>query len=222
MPFPSKHLWVELQRGLLDLSHGRFDDARVHYRQADRAYSGYWLIDAHLAELLGAQGRFDEAIAAYKKVVACVPKPELHQAIGELYLAADEADQAEPWFERALGAYLASAHDGGVHYCHHLADFYSDVRQDGAEAIKWARRDFELRPNFSTQAALAWALYRAGKFDEALGLIGTALSSGVRDAHLYHQAATIHSAAGATEKGDELLRRAAEINPHYDAFHAHH
>jgi tetratricopeptide (TPR) repeat protein len=68
---------------------------------------------------------------------------------------------------------------------------------------------------------LAWALYRAGKFDEALGLIDTALSSGVRDARLYHQAATIHSAAGATESGEVLLRRAAEINPHYEAFHAH-
>lgn len=80
-----------------------------------------------------------------------MPKPELHQAIGELYLAADEADQAEPWFERALGAYLASAHDGGVHYYHHLADFYSDVRQDGAKAIKWARRDVSYCPGQTLQ-----------------------------------------------------------------------
>ncbi|HKG22874.1 MAG TPA: hypothetical protein VKC34_13320, partial [Blastocatellia bacterium] len=53
--------WVELQRGLLDLRCGRHQDARAHYERADRAYSGYWLVQEHMAELSGAQGKFDEA-----------------------------------------------------------------------------------------------------------------------------------------------------------------
>ncbi|MBV8416961.1 MAG: hypothetical protein JO251_17285, partial [Verrucomicrobia bacterium] len=51
------YAWVELQRGLLDLSHGRYAETRAHYHRADEAYSGYWLIDEHMAELLGAQGK---------------------------------------------------------------------------------------------------------------------------------------------------------------------
>src|SRR5207302_7510635 len=43
--------WVELQRGVLDLTHGRYEDAWAHYRQAGQAYSGYWLVDEHIAEL---------------------------------------------------------------------------------------------------------------------------------------------------------------------------
>ncbi|MDA8020162.1 MAG: hypothetical protein MPN21_22220 [Thermoanaerobaculia bacterium] len=43
--------WLELQRGLVDLDRGRRDEARDHLLRADRAYSGYWLIESHLSEL---------------------------------------------------------------------------------------------------------------------------------------------------------------------------
>src|SRR5258708_1715298 len=62
--------WVELQRGLLDLAHGRHDDAAAHYRRADQAYSGYWLVAEHMAELLAARGELAEAAARYEDIVA--------------------------------------------------------------------------------------------------------------------------------------------------------
>jgi hypothetical protein len=79
-----------------------------------------------------------------------------------------QPEQARLWHERALAAYPESARCSHVHYYHHLADFYSGVLEDGPEAVKWARKDAELRWNFSTQAALAWACYRDGRFTEAL------------------------------------------------------
>jgi tetratricopeptide (TPR) repeat protein len=134
----------------------------------------------------------------------------------------DEPAQAERWFEKALAAYLESAARHEVHYYHHLVDFYADVRKDGREAVKWARKDVSLRDNFSTQSALAWALYRDGQLDEALARINQALSSGVRDAHIFSHAATIHRALGASDRSDRYLQMAAEINPHYRNFHVHH
>src|SRR5436190_14095758 len=44
--------WVELQRGILDLERGRFEDAGVHYETAGRAYPGYWMVTEHQAGLL--------------------------------------------------------------------------------------------------------------------------------------------------------------------------
>ena len=55
-----------------------------------------------------------------------------------------------------------------MHYYHHLVDFYSDVAEDGPQAVHWARQDLALRENFSTQGALAWALHRDGRPGEAL------------------------------------------------------
>lgn len=134
------YCWVQLQRGLLDLRRGRFAEAERHYRRADQAYSGYWLVADHLAELYGARGNWAEAIELYEGVLARTPRPELQQAFGELYQATGETAQAERWFDRALAGYLESAAAGGVHYYHHLVDFYSDVRQDGAQAVAGAAR----------------------------------------------------------------------------------
>jgi tetratricopeptide (TPR) repeat protein len=213
--------WLELQRGVLDLTHGRYEDAEIHYRRARRAFSGYWHIDEHMAELLAAQGQFDEAAALFTRVIARAPKPELLQTLGELYVFAGQPKLAEPWFDRALEGYLASAALGEVCYFHHLTDFYADVRPDGAEAVKWARKDIELRRNFATQAALAWALYRSGNISEAMDQIGQALASGVVDAHLFSQAAAIHEAAGNAAEAARYLRAARENNPRFENFHVH-
>ena len=215
------YAWVQLQRGVLKLRQGRYEEALAHYDRADRAYSGYWLVDDHKAELLGAEGKFAEAAQLYEQVIARAPRPEFQQALGELYEVLGQRDRAENCYQKALAGYLESAERGDVHFYHHLADFYADVREDGAEAVKWARMDIALRRNFSTLAALAWALYRAGEFAEALETMQQALSSGVADAHLFFQAAKIHKSAGGNGNGERYLQMAQAINPHYRSFHVH-
>jgi tetratricopeptide (TPR) repeat protein len=211
--------WVELQRGELAVSRGRYEEARAHYERAERAYSGHWTTEEHLAELLGAEGELDAAASLYERVCARTPRPEFFQALGELYEFAGKPERAGPWLERARAAYLASAARGQVHYYHHRVDFYADVRLDGAEAVRWARKDLELRENFSTLSALGWALYRDGKINEAAEAVGRALASGAKDAHLFHRAGQIRRAAGGD--GEELLRAAAELNPRRGNFHVH-
>jgi tetratricopeptide (TPR) repeat protein len=213
--------WVAVQRGVLEFNRGRYKRASAHYEEADRAYSGYWLVEGHIAELLAAQRKFDQAVALYRKAIARSPRPELDEALGDLYVFMGRAGEAGPWHDRALAAYLESARRGEVRYHHHLARFYADVRQDGAEALRWARRDAERRPHFVTQDGLAWALYRDGQFSAALAAIETALSSGVKDAHVLYHAGIISLAAGRTAEGERLLRMVAELNPGYSNFHAH-
>ena len=135
------YAWLEVQRGFLDFAHGRQDDARLHYRRADAAYPGYWLVDEHTAELLGAEGRYVQAAAIFERIVSTVDRPDLDQAIGELYELAGASAPAVYWKQRALTGYLQSTQRGEVHYYHHLADYYSDVAKDGAEAVIWAYKD---------------------------------------------------------------------------------
>ena len=215
------YAWVELQRGLLHLAHGRHAEAEVCYRRAERAYSGYWLVEEHGAELIAAQGRLGEAARLYESIVARVPRPELQQALGDLYGAMGEQQRAQAWHARALAGYLDSADRGGVHYYHHLVDFYCDVARDGAAAVYWARKDIALRDNFLTQSALAWALYRDGQFMPALEQIQRALASGARYPHLLLQAAAIYRAAGRPDEGDAYREEAERLNPRHRAFHVH-
>jgi len=216
------YAWLEVQRGFLDFAHGRHGDARLHYRRADKAYPGYWLVEEHIAELLGAEGRYDEAAGILERVVSTVDRPDLDQAIGELYELAGQSGAAFFWKQRALSSYLDSAQRGEVHFYHHLVDYHTDVAEDGAEAVKWAAADLQLRENFATQAALAWALYRNGRIGGAVGWIERALSSGVVDARLYFWAGDIYGAAGDEARSRELRERALKLNPSVAGFHLHH
>lgn len=214
--------WLELQRGVLAITHGQYEQAALHYRRAETAYPGHWHVNEHVAELQAAQGKFEEGVALLKSVIARAPKPELRQALGELYVYMGMPEQAQPWFDGALAAYMESVERGGVHYYHHLADFYADVREQPVEAVKWARKDIALRSNFSTQAALARALYRAGEVGEALQFIKQALASGVRDAGIFRTASTLFEATGETGESERYASAANAINPRYSDFHMHH
>ncbi len=213
--------WLELQRGVLDLSRGHYEKARTHYERAERAYSGHRLVQEHFAELAGAEENFDEAERLYLEVVERVPRPDFQQALGELYLTMGKTTQATAYLDKARDGFLQSAERGEVHYYHHLADFYADVEENGPEAVKWARKDLELRRNFSTLAALSWALYRAEQFSEALELMDEALSSGARDARLFRAAGMIYTAASPNGRGASYLEKATELNPNLKNFHVH-
>src|SRR3984893_13636433 len=142
------YAWLEVQRGFLDFARRRDGEAQLHYRRADAAYPGYWLVDEHIAELLGAEGKYDEAVAMYQSILSNGRRPELEQAIGELCELAGRRGPAAYWQETALTAYVQSVRRGEVHYYHHLVDYYSEVAEDGAEAVKWAYKDLQLRENF--------------------------------------------------------------------------
>ena len=214
--------WLELQRGVLAITHGQYEQADVHYRRADMAYPGHWHVDEHFAELRAAQGQFEEAVALLKSVIARAPKPELRQALGELYRYMGRPHEAQPWFDDALAAYMESVGRGEVHYFHHLADFWADTREEPFEAVKWARKDIALRSNFSTQSALAWALYKAGEVAEALPFIQQALASGVRDAGIFWTASALFGAIGESGETERFASAANTINPRYSDFHMHH
>jgi len=215
------YAWVELQKGLLDLRRGFYDEAADHYHRAGAAYPGYWLVDDHMAELLGTQGKYDEAVSLYERVLTENPRPELQQAFGELYATMGEQQDADHWFDMALAGFLKASERGGVHYYHHLVDFYSDVRENGAEAVAWAVKDIELRQNCGTEGALAWALYRDGQIKDADAMMDRALASGIRDAHLFAKASTIRAAVGRLQESEDLSQRASEMNPRHQGFHVH-
>jgi tetratricopeptide (TPR) repeat protein len=215
------YAWLQLQRGLLDVARGRHEDARAHYRQAERAYPGYWMVDEHLAGLLACEGRRQEAAELYERVLGCVPKPEIAQILGDLYTALGQPDRAERHYSAAFDAYMQSVSRSEVHYYHHLVDYHCSVTRNGPEAVKWAQLDTDLRENFSTQAALARALHVAGQIPEAVSWMEQALASGAVGAGLFYQAAEVFGAAGRYEDSHRYAHRAADINPVRHP-HGHH
>ena len=84
-----------------------------------------------------------------------------------------------------------------------------------------ARRDLALRHSVQAYDALAWALFKAGKNEEALDFTGKALATGVLDAHILYHAGMIRMGCGDIPGGSVALQNAMKANPRYSTFHVH-
>lgn len=220
-PEPETVAWCHVQLGELAFHRGNWEESEQSYAAALKVLPSYYSAVDHLAELRGAQEDYSGALALYEPLAARLPRPEFLQAIGDLLAFQGKIEAAKPWHDRALAAYLKATQQGEVQFFHHLASFFSDVREEPAEAIKYARRDLELRHTSAAHEMLAWAHFRAGEFEKSLGEMKLALSSGDRSAHLFYHAAMIFSAAGEMKEGQCYLQETFVLNPHYNAFHVH-
>ena len=221
IPSPETVAWCHVQIGELRFRHGEWDAAAEHYDAALGALPGYWAAQDHVAELRGAQGRIDEAVALYEQILAQTPRPELQQALGDLYLFARREAEARVWHERALAGYMASIEQGHVLYYHHLSGFFTDSQSDPKQAIAWARKDLELRKGIAAHDALAWALYQDGQISQAAEAIERALATGAKDPHVLYHAGMIRMSAGDLKGGKAALQQALQINPRTHTFHVH-
>jgi tetratricopeptide (TPR) repeat protein len=218
---PETLVWALVQRGEYAFRRGLLDEAEVHYAEALKLASEYWAALEHMAELRGAQGRDEEAVALFTKVAEATSRPELWQALGDFHLFRRRTDEANAAHERALVGYRASIDRGETLYVHHLAGFYSDSQENAEEAVKWARRDLESRKSGYAWDTLAWALSKSGDSAGALDAARKAIATGIADPHVLQHAGLILLGAGEVPEGQRVLKRCAEINPHFTGFHVH-
>jgi tetratricopeptide (TPR) repeat protein len=101
-----------------------------------------------------------------------------------------------------------------------LALFYADHGIKLDEALALAHKEFEVRHDVYTWDALAWALYKNGKYPEASDAMQNALRPGTRDALLLFHAGMIDAALGQTAQAKESLEQALTINPHFHVLYA--
>lgn len=218
---PETQIWCLVQRGEHAFKTGDWATAEKHYSEALRLAPTHWRTLEHLAELRGAQGKESEAAGLFEKAATSSGRPEIWQSLGDLHIFYKRPDAAKDSYARALKGYQDSIDRGEVLYIHHLAGFYTDSQENAAEAVKWARKDLEIRQTPHAWDALAWALYRQQEFPEAVQWAKKVVASGINDFHLLQHAAMIHMSAGEVAEGQKLLRRCAEANPHFNAFHVH-
>ncbi|HEX2120259.1 MAG TPA: hypothetical protein VHL59_01330, partial [Thermoanaerobaculia bacterium] len=150
------YAWVELQRGLLDLDQRRYKDALEHYRRADRAYSGYWLIEDHIAEVLDLLGKTGDAIELYERIVARTRNPEYVSTLAKI-VARENRARSEELYRKAdalFAARYAQYPEAAIgHYVDHLLD-----RADAhPRLLELAERNHRLRPNAESSLLLAKA-----------------------------------------------------------------
>jgi tetratricopeptide (TPR) repeat protein len=217
---PAENLaWLYYELGEYEFQAGDIGAANHAYLAALNIHPGDYRALAGLGKLRGTQGRYAEAIKLYQSAIAVVPMPMYVAELGDMYNQAGNSAEAKKQYQ--LVEYIGMlGHINQVLHNRDLALFYADHDIKLDEALALAHKEFEVRHDIYTWDALAWALYKNGKYQEASDAMEHASRPGTRDALLLFHAGMIASGLGQTSQARERLQAALSINPGFHVIYA--
>jgi tetratricopeptide (TPR) repeat protein len=210
---PEPGAWVFVQAATMFWADGDFEGADAGYDKALERISDYAPANVGKGRVAMARGDARRAVELFERAWKVSPLVETAWLLGDARQAAGDATGS-------AAAYALVEKEGRRTDPRTLSLFLSTRNKsvaDGAEALKLAREEYEVRKDMVTEDAVAWALYRTGKIADAKASIVKARRLGTPDARLMFHEGAIRLAAGETAKGTELIKAALKKNPAFDA-----
>jgi tetratricopeptide (TPR) repeat protein len=218
-PAAENTAWCRVHLGHLYFNSNRLAEAEKVYTEALAGYPGFIHAQAGLAQVRWAQGKTAEAIDLYKQATANVPLPQYIAALGDLYASTGDKQAAAEQYDLVRYIYDLQR-KGGVTVDIEQAAFYADHDMDLDEALALARTAAEGRNDVSTLDTLAWALYKNGRYEEALSTQRRAMRLGTRNAAFYYHLGMIQNALDKTDEAHISVEIAVAINPNFSPIYA--
>jgi tetratricopeptide (TPR) repeat protein len=207
---PEPGAWVFVQAAMIFWHEGDYEGADAGFDKALDRIGDYAPANVGKGRVAMARGDFRRAAELFDRAFKASPLVETAWLLGDARAAAGDTKGAED-------AYAHVDRDGRKTDPRTLSLFLSTKNKDAAEALRLAREEYASRKDIVTEEALAWALYRSGKIDEAKASIVKARRLGTPDARLVYHEGAIRIAAGDKKKGRELVAQALKTNRAFDA-----
>ncbi|WP_067472465.1 tetratricopeptide repeat protein [Nocardia amamiensis] len=204
--------------GELAFNTGNLDEAENQYRAGLLASPDNAALLQGTAKVLAARGDVDEAIAQYTALTTQAPLPEYLIEFGELLDSAGRPDAAAAKYREVADQFRRLEEQGATEYLD--AALLAADHGDPVEAARLAQLEFDRRQSILTADALAWALHKAGRNDEAIIYADRAAALGWRSAALAYHRGMILAALGRTDDAATALTDALRINPYFSPLHA--
>jgi tetratricopeptide (TPR) repeat protein len=154
------------QAGRLAFERGDRAAALRYFQEALRTDPDQRAAQAGQGRALAALGRTSQALTAYQAALDRQPRPEDALELGELYESLGLGQAARVQYdllrERARAA-AASGADAEL-----VLGRFETEHGDAATAVRRLRAEWRRQPSTAVADALGWALYRAGRAEEAL------------------------------------------------------
>jgi tetratricopeptide (TPR) repeat protein len=212
---PENTAFVTSLLGNLLVANGDADGAREAYETALRLVPNHAPSIAGLGRLAIGRGDLARAAERFEQAAAILPLPEYVIALGEVREAAGDHDTARQSFDLAR-AEITLFQASGVAVDLELALFEAD-HGDPARALQLAETAYAATPTVRAADAVAWALHRLGRNDEAVAYRDKALRLGSRDPLLRYHAGAIAAAVGDATAARTDLESALAIDPGFSA-----
>jgi tetratricopeptide (TPR) repeat protein len=211
--------WTRVQLGNLYFTTGDLTAAQVEYQRALAEVPGYLHALAGLGRVEAARGHYGPASELYKQATARQPLPEYVIALGDVYRAAGQAQEAERQYQ-LVGAMQRLFAANGVDLDLEIALFNLDHDRELERSLAQVRAQAGRRPSIKVQDALAWALYKNGECRPAQVAMAQALRLGTRDPLMLFHAAIIADCLGQREQARSYLEQVAALNPNFSLLYA--
>lgn len=218
---PAMLAWLKLQRGLVALDRGRFDEALAMYRLASDALDGWWLIDEHIAEVLLLSGKSQQARQLYENIIERTGNPEFMDALAAIEREAGREENAKKLTLKARAIYeqrlLAFPEAAAGHALDHFLQDHADAKF----ALVLAQKNFETRPYGESAIALAKAWMLAGKPERAVPLMEAQLADGWDTAQIQWVLGEALRNLGQLKRAEYARAEALRRNPHSEKMYAY-
>ena len=191
-----KRATLELQRGLLDLEHQRYPEAQAHYEAAAEYFSGWYLLEEHLAEIYCLQGECERSLPIYERVIEETESPELMGAYADALEELGRDEEAETWRTRADARFAALLEEFPEALGGHGLEYFLE-RGPAERALELAEANAELRADGEALTLLAEAQLGSEKVEEANATIDRLLETPYRTPSMLELAMRVREAAGA-------------------------
>ena len=214
-PAAENTAWCLVDLGNLYFKTGRLGEAEQAYRSALKAFEGYYPAYAGLGRVQSAQGKLAEAIESYQRAQSAVPMPEYAEALSDLYERAGKKAEARRQLDLIdIVDKMARANNEKTN--RNLALVFADQDRNLARALELAQAETAVRGDVYTYDALAWALFKNGRSQEAERAAAKALQFGTQEPAFYYHAGLIAAALDKKAEAAKYLERALELSPRFD------
>ena len=203
--------WANVELAKLDLRAGRLAAAGRHLREALMLVPGYVFATEQLARLEAVRGDLPRAIGLAERAADAVPLPQFVALLADLHQRAGNRAEARRQIATvgAIDRLLAAS---GVRTDVESVVFDADHRIRPATLVARARAARSERPSILGDDALAWALARTGRCDEARAWSDRSLRLGTRDGLLFFHRAEIERCAGNPAGARRWARKALAVD----------
>ena len=206
---PEPRAYALVQTANFFFHKGDYDGADEGYKQALKLVSDYPTALVGRGRVATAKGEPKRAVEFLSVAFKAAPHADTAWRLGDARAASgDEAGAAE--------AYGKVSEIGKDDDKRTVSLYLSTKNLQSEQALALANAEMKIRPGVYTQDALAWALYRNGKFEEAKAASDKATKLGTKDALLIYHAGAIDIALGKVDEGKAKIKQALELNPQFD------
>jgi tetratricopeptide (TPR) repeat protein len=213
--YPENKAWCLVELGNMYFKIGKWEEAEAAYRDAIATFPSSHTALAALGSVQAARGQLTEAIASYEHAQSITPMVQYAGALYDLWTAqGNKAKASEQADLLDVSAKLEEA--AGFKSNRTLGLIYANQDRKLKVALEQVQTDFEIRKDIYTYDALAWVLYKNGRYEEARHASDEALKLGTPEALFHFHAGMIAKSMGDNSRAKAELEQALKLNPGFD------